>query len=112
MTTKAAPFVYRLLGTRGVTVPPGRVYGLGSGPKPDVVAAIRERHGGAHVTFIEDRLATLEAFVARGMHADVRLLLAAWGYNTPAERDQARGSPHITLLDTQADLVALAKQQQ
>jgi len=49
--------------------------------------------------FVEDRLETLEHVTTHADLADVRLFLAAWGYNTPATRARARGRVQLLELD-------------
>ena len=48
--------------------------------------------------FVEDRLETLECVRSHPDLHDVRLFLAAWGYNTPRTREAARIAPRIDLL--------------
>ena len=59
-------------------------------------------YGTTSVWFVEDRLETLECVVTCSRRdprlADVELLLAAWGYTTPASRSAARRHPRIRLL--------------
>src|SRR5689334_11996243 len=69
-------------------------------PKPTI---LRRLAGGkalsgeaAGVWFVEDMLETLEATAARPDLTGARLFLAAWGYNTPADR--ARTGGRIALL--------------
>lgn len=112
ISTKAAPFVARLLESRGVEFPGERIFGLGSGPKPAVVHRILQAHVGSHLFFLEDRVQTLELFYNEvWARDDVRLGLATWGYNTVAERERARASGRILVLDTQQDLATLVEQQ-
>ena len=94
ITTKGKEFALRLLGAAGVGVPPDRVFGLGSGPKGGVLAQIVEAHGGegaVHGFFVEDRADTLAAVQAAhpATAARFELVLADWGYNTPAQRAAA-----------------------
>jgi hypothetical protein len=37
-----------------------QVYGLGTGPKTDVLATLIAEHAGAEIHFVEDRVETLE----------------------------------------------------
>ncbi len=48
--------------------------------------------------FVEDRLETLECVRSHADLDDVRLFLAAWGYNTPRTREAARRATRIDLL--------------
>jgi hypothetical protein len=53
------------------------------------------------LAFVEDRLETLRHVTTHPDLDDVRLYLAAWGYNTPEARDGARRDPRIRLLELQ-----------
>ncbi|KAL2892198.1 Threonylcarbamoyl-AMP synthase [Bienertia sinuspersici] len=46
----------------GVTIPPERIYGLGTGPKVEVLKKLQKQpeHQGLALHFVEDRLATLK----------------------------------------------------
>ena len=50
------------------------------------------------VWFVEDRFKALEAIATQRDLDDVRLFLAAWGYNFEPERATARRGGRITLL--------------
>lgn len=52
----------------GLKVPSDRIYGLGSGPKVDVLSELKARHSGSIIHFFEDRVETLE-----GVCSDSRL---------------------------------------
>jgi hypothetical protein len=59
--------------------------------------------GAAHgrrprLAFVEDRLETLQHVTTHSDLDDVRLFLAAWGYNTEAARATAAADPRIRLL--------------
>ncbi|MBA0762540.1 hypothetical protein Gotri_012136 [Gossypium trilobum] len=63
VTTKQSRFAYALLRElAGVTIPPERIYGLGTGPKVKVLKQLqlRPEHQGMKLHFVEDRLATLK----------------------------------------------------
>jgi len=49
--------------------------------------------------FVEDRLETLQHVTTHPDLTDVRLFLAAWGYNTPRARTAARGDGRVRLLE-------------
>jgi phosphoglycolate phosphatase-like HAD superfamily hydrolase len=92
ITTKQERFTSLLLRRRGVPVEGGRVFGLERDlPKPAILEELLRRPGLAGRTFhfIEDRLETLEEVRAIPLLAAVRLALADWGYNTPAQRQRA-----------------------
>ncbi|MBA0708571.1 hypothetical protein Golax_023677 [Gossypium laxum] len=63
VTTKQSRFADALLRElAGVTIPPERIYGLGTGPKVKVLKQlqVRPEHRGMKLHFVEDRLATLK----------------------------------------------------
>lgn len=55
------------------------------------------RDSGAQLHFVDDRLDTLLAVQAAGLQG-WKLYMADWGYNTAAERKQAKATPGIRLL--------------
>ena len=86
-TTKDAPSALALLAHAGIDGLP--VYGREvSLDKNDHMRAIQAEFGvtGHDMAFVEDLLENLRNVAAQGL----RLVLADWGYNTAAERDQAR----------------------
>lgn len=88
ITTKHQSFASKLLQSVGINLPLDRIFGLGSGPKRDVLASIaREREAiqGGECIFIEDRTETLRD-VARNGRLPATLVLAGYGYNTSRER--------------------------
>jgi phosphoglycolate phosphatase-like HAD superfamily hydrolase len=101
VTTKEARFVEQLLGRAGLDFPADRIYGKGMGqPKYETLRQLIAEQDIAprSVQFIEDRLKALELVAAQSDLADVQLILADWGYNTAAERDQAQASDRILSL--------------
>ncbi|CAN0449247.1 unnamed protein product, partial [Laminaria digitata] len=44
----------------GVKVPLERIFGLGTGPKADVLTQLAAKHSGSTLHFFEDRVETLE----------------------------------------------------
>jgi phosphoglycolate phosphatase-like HAD superfamily hydrolase len=100
LTTKQERFVKVLLGSRGLVLPEGAIFGLERGKlKEDVLRDLKRRPEflGARLHFVEDRLATLERVAKCTDLGDVRLYLAGWGYNTPEERLRASGMPRVTI---------------
>jgi len=92
ITTKQERFVARLLEHHGVRFDGEHIFGLDRGmSKEAVVSRLMARHPGQPIHLVEDRLATLKRFLARPNLAAVRLHMACWGYNTQAERREARG---------------------
>jgi phosphoglycolate phosphatase-like HAD superfamily hydrolase len=70
-------------------------------PKPTILRRLADGKGlgaaAAGLWFVVDMLETLEATAARADVAGVRLFLADWGYNTPADRARTGGG-RIALL--------------
>ncbi|MGH7275751.1 MAG: HAD family hydrolase [Candidatus Rokuibacteriota bacterium] len=99
LTTKEGRFARTLLARQGVELDPAQVYGKeAQRPKRAILAELAAGGGATRVWFVEDRLRTLED-VKRDPALDaVGLFLAAWGYNTPAQRDAARRDDRIVLL--------------
>jgi hypothetical protein len=65
-----------------------------------LIADYTEGHGRRpRLWFVEDRLETLRHVTTHADLADVRLFLAAWGYNTPETRASVQGDERIRLLD-------------
>lgn len=101
VTTKEGRFVRQLLRRQGVELPEAQVVGKEARRrKPEILRALIDAGSvaPAQLWFVEDRLATLEAVAREPALAAVRLFLAAWGYNTDAEREAARGDGPIRLL--------------
>ncbi|KAL5572878.1 hypothetical protein UlMin_022475 [Ulmus minor] len=102
VTTKQSRFADALLRElAGVTIPPERIYGLGSGPKVEVLKQLQKRpeHQGLTLHFVEDRLATLKNVIKEPELDGWNLYLGDWGYNTQKERDEAASIPRIHLLN-------------
>jgi phosphoglycolate phosphatase-like HAD superfamily hydrolase len=98
LTTKQQRFALTLLGSVGLDLGEDRIFGLESArPKEDVLKELMRSPAlaGGRFHFVEDRLATLERVLQRGDLAEVRLYLAAWGYNTPQQRARAAAGGRI-----------------
>jgi phosphoglycolate phosphatase-like HAD superfamily hydrolase len=97
VTTKQARFTAALLADpaqAGVPFPDDRIFSqtVSGEPKAKVLERLEAAHpGAAGYHFVEDKLATLEAVAAHPGLANWQLYLVDWGYNTPAERERARG---------------------
>ncbi|MBI2492138.1 MAG: HAD family hydrolase [Candidatus Rokubacteria bacterium] len=101
VTTKEGRFARQLLARAGVALGADDVVGKEARrPKPEILRELLARHGAApaRLWFVEDRLKTLEDAKADPALAGAGLFLAAWGYNTPEERERARRDDRITLL--------------
>ncbi|XP_071717358.1 uncharacterized protein [Rutidosis leptorrhynchoides] len=101
VTTKQGRFADVLLRElAGVTLPPERIYGIGSGPKVEVLKMLQKQaeHQGLTLHFVEDRLATLKNVIKEPELNGWNLYLGDWGYNTQKERDEAATYSRIHLL--------------
>ncbi|KAL8499968.1 hypothetical protein ACS0TY_019825 [Phlomoides rotata] len=101
VTTKQSRFADALLRElAGVTIPPERIYGLGTGPKVKVLKQLQEmlEHQGLTLHFVEDRLATLKNVIKEPELNNWNLYLGDWGYNTQNEREEAAGISRIRVL--------------
>ena len=63
---------------------------------------------GAAFHFIEDRLETLVDVIGEPALAAVKLYLADWGYNTPAQRKEAAEISRIRVVSPEALRQAIA----
>lgn len=101
VTTKQSRFADALLRElAGVTIPPDRIYGLGTGPKVEVLKQLQKKPElqGMTLHFVEDRLATLKNVIREPELDGWNLYLGDWGYNTQKEREEAASIPRIQLL--------------
>nr|KYP64217.1 hypothetical protein KK1_018808 [Cajanus cajan] len=102
VTTKQSRFADALLRElAGVTIPPERIYGLGTGPKVEVLKQLQKKpeHQGLTLHFVEDRLATLKNVIKEPELNQWNLYLGNWGYNTQKEREEAAAIPRIHVLE-------------
>ncbi|KAK9757917.1 hypothetical protein RND81_01G194900 [Saponaria officinalis] len=102
VTTKQSRFADALLRElAGVAIPPERIYGLGTGPKVEVLKKLQKQpeHQGLTLHFVEDRLATLKNVIKEPELDGWNLYLGDWGYNTKKERDEAASISRIRLLE-------------
>ncbi|CAN0392305.1 unnamed protein product [Pylaiella littoralis] len=106
VTTKQTRFANALLDHAGIQVPVDRIFGLGTGPKPGVLAQLLTKHSGSAIVFLEDRVETLEAVCTDSKLEDVRLYLCDWGFNTAAQRARGEANERVTLIGTD-DLASL-----
>ncbi|MGE5850074.1 MAG: HAD family hydrolase [Candidatus Methylomirabilota bacterium] len=101
LTTKEGRFAHLLLEQNGVKLPTAHVWGKERArSKADFLRALREEQSVTFgdIWFIEDRLKTLQSIMQAADLETVALFLATWGYNTPAERKEARADGRIILL--------------
>lgn len=102
VTTKQARFAQTLLKElAGVDLPSEFIYGLGSGPKVEVLKKLQSQseHQGLILHFVEDRLATLHNVIKEPFLDKWNLYLGTWGYNTSSEREEAAKVSRISVLD-------------
>ncbi|OIW01967.1 hypothetical protein TanjilG_11541 [Lupinus angustifolius] len=102
VTTKQSRFADALLRElAGVIIPPERIYGLGSGPKVEVLKKLQKmlEHQGLALHFVEDRLATLKNVIKEPELDEWNLYLVDWGFNTEKERKAAAVNPRIQVLE-------------
>lgn len=124
VTTKQERFVREILSANGITPPPtDKIFDLdsGLGPKPKVLEHILSRYSYAatsatsalapEIHFVEDRMETLLAVaqVPGLQESNVRLYLVDWGYNTAAQREEAKRHSRIQLIN-EDDFVALVSE--
>jgi phosphoglycolate phosphatase-like HAD superfamily hydrolase len=101
VTTKGARFAHKLLDVHGVAFPLDRVWGREQQrPKPELLRVLRKLESAEFrdIWFVEDRLKTLQAVTREPDLKDVGLFLAAWGYVTPRDCDDAAADPRIVPL--------------
>lgn len=102
VTTKQSRFASVLLQElAGVSIPPERIYGLGTGPKVEVLKRLQKKpeHQGLKLHFVEDRIATLKNVIKEPELDGWNLYLANWGYNTQKEREEAASISRIQVLE-------------
>jgi len=107
ITTKAADFTRRLLEKQrlagpnapGGGIPDDRIFGLGSPPKPKVLANLLAEKGDHYgAVFVEDRLLTLdETMTNADINTRVLPVVASWGYNTQEQCDGGAKAGYIVL---------------
>ncbi|KAM2920065.1 hypothetical protein COP2_041960 [Malus domestica] len=102
VTTKQARFGNALLRElAGVTIPPEKIFGLGSGPKVEVLKQLQKKpeHQGLKLHFVEDQLAILKNVIKEPELDGWNLYLGNWGYNTQKEREEAETIPRIQIVE-------------
>ncbi len=98
ITTKDGRFTYELLTQAGLGCDRDRIFGKEVGqPKTETLKQLLAQ--GHTLTFVEDRAEALLAAARQPELADIQLVLAAWGYNTAEQRQQALADiPGVRLL--------------
>lgn len=88
VTTKEGRFVQQLLQQQNLELADHHIIGKESQrPKHQTLREIIASAGDAQVWFVEDRLKTLQQVQQQADLQQVRLFLAAWGYNTAQARN-------------------------
>lgn len=105
LTTKERRFVQQLMRREGIDFAAEDIYGLHEIMNKETALAQFVTSGEySSVTFVEDRLATLQRMLPVPALAEIRLAYAPWGYTTPEQRAEAAREPRITILESLADL--------
>ncbi|KAM0949613.1 putative HAD-like superfamily protein [Dioscorea sansibarensis] len=102
VTTKQSRFADALLRElAAIVIPTDRIYGLGTGPKVEVLKQLHAKpeNKGLTLHFVEDRLATLKNVIKEPALNAWNLYLGRWGYNTQKEREEAESISRIQMLD-------------
>ena len=100
ISTKEGRFIQQLLGQQGITVPPERILGKEvKQPKYETLRQLYQQSSSSpDIWFVEDRLKALESVQQQPDLDTVQLFLAIWGYNTTADKQQAKAATHINPL--------------
>ena len=109
LTTKERRFVQQLMRREGIDFPAEDIYGLHEiRNKETTLQQFVECGQFSSVTFVEDRLATLERILPLETLAGLKLAFATWGYTTPEQCARAASQPRIASLTDPAALLTLA----
>ena len=109
LTTKERRFVQQLMLREGIDFATADIYGLHEIKNKETTLAQFVTSGEySSVTFVEDRLATLQRMLPVPDLAEVRLAYATWGYTTPEQRAEATREPRIACLAAPAELTTLS----
>eukprot|EP00980_Cylindrotheca_fusiformis_P027045 scaffold18563_cov132-Cylindrotheca_fusiformis.AAC.1 len=114
ITTKAKEYALRLLERQGLydssndtknsSLLHSHIFGLGSGPKYEVLASLlEEQQPGTKAVMVEDNLQTLEKIMGVDKIQDrVIPALACWGYNTKEQQEKAKQNSKFMVLSETA----------
>jgi hypothetical protein len=117
ITTKAKEYALRLLRQQDLyddgngkhhtltTIPESHIFGLGSGPKSDVLGRIMNERKADMAVMVEDNLMTLQK-ILKNHHDKVLPVLASWGYNTKPQQQQAETDHYVVLSPTDSASLA------
>ncbi|MGR8932667.1 MAG: HAD family hydrolase [Gammaproteobacteria bacterium] len=94
VTTKQERFVMQILNANGIEMPAERIYGLDRNMgKEAVLIELLNKHPIQTLYFVEDRLPTLLNVLHNEKLRNLKLLFAAWGYNTAQDKREALNHP-------------------
>jgi len=97
ITTKHERFVKLILQANQVVLPDENIYGLDRNmSKNEVLELLVNKHPGADIYFVEDRLPTLMNVLKNENLARVKLIFALWGYNTDMDKELAATLPVVS----------------
>jgi phosphoglycolate phosphatase-like HAD superfamily hydrolase len=105
ITTKQQRFVGLLLSHHDIALPADRVFGLEQRKrKVEIMLELlaRPELAGATFHFLEDRLETLMDVMDVPELGPVRLYLGDWGYNTAAQREEAKQMERVQVVSREA----------
>jgi hypothetical protein len=114
ITTKAKEYALRLLQQQDLygddehselTIKESHIFGLGSGPKSDVLGRIMNERKADMAVMVEDNLMTLQK-ILKNHHDKVLPVLASWGYNTKPQQQQAETDHYVVLSPTDSASLA------
>ncbi len=101
ISTKEGRFVQQLIEKEGVKLQREMIFGKEvKRPKYEILRQLIQEANISpdSVWFVEDRLKTLQLVQQQPDLENVKLFLADWGYNTPADKVTAQNDPRIQLL--------------
>jgi ubiquitin-protein ligase len=118
ITTKAKDFAERLLMQQGLydsnqdsdekdQLKESHIFGLGSGPKAKVLQSILDQR--EHTTIavmVEDNIHTLDKIMTSPIRDNVLPVVAAWGYNTDEQLQDAKVRNYVLLSENDSSSLA------
>ena len=84
-----------------INFPMDRIYSttVSGQPKSEVLEMLQQQHPDFACHFVEDKLSTLQKVMPLDTLKMYHLYLVSWGYNTEDEKQFARDSDRIRLID-------------
>ena len=90
VTTKQERFVKMILDAADIQLAEANIFGLDRNmSKTDILKILKNQHPDQILSFVEDRLPMLLKVRETPELVSVQLAFAAWGYNDPADKNQA-----------------------